>query len=59
MQMSHDCRAVTILTDQILICVTAEFPFAESCEFFTSVFIITVGLNNELIPYFRNNSILA
>ena len=57
MKMSHDCRVVTILTNQIMICVTAEFPFAASREFlFTSVFIKTVGLNNELKPYFRDNT---
>ena len=60
MQMSHDCHVVTILTNQIMIYVTpvtAEFPSAASCEFFTNVFIITAGLNNELIlPYFRNHT---
>ena len=40
--MSHDCRVVTISTNQIMLCVMAEFPFAASREFlFRSVFIIT------------------
>ena len=34
MQISHDCRVVTILNNHIMICVTAEFPFAASHEFF-------------------------
>ena len=38
----------------ILISASAEFPFAASRGFlFTTVFIVTVGLNNE-INLFRN-----
>ena len=55
--MSHDCRVVTISTNHIMISIMTQFPFLASSEFlFTRVFVITVGLNNELIPYFRQKA---
>ena len=47
MQMSHDCRVVTISTNHIMISIMTQFTFLAASEFlFTRVFVITVGLNN-------------
>ena len=43
MQITHDCRVVTISTNKEMISVIAEFPLAASQEFlFTIVFTATV-----------------
>ena len=55
MQMTHDCRMVTISTNKKLISVMAEFPLAASRTFLvTIVFTATVLLNNQILPNLHN-----
>ena len=50
MQMTHDCRVVTISTNKELISVMADFPLAASREFFFAI----VLLNNQILPDLHN-----
>ena len=55
MEMTHDCRVVTISTNKIIISVMAEFHLAASREFlFTIVFTATVLLSNKILQYLHN-----
>ena len=55
MQMTRDCRVVTISTNKMMIPVMAEFHLAGSREFLlTIVFTVTVLLNNQILPNLHN-----
>ena len=55
MQMTRDCRVLTISTNKMMISVMAEFHLAASREFLlTIVFTVTVLLNNEILPNLHN-----
>ena len=55
MQMTRDCRVVTISTNKMMISVMAEFNLAASWEFLLAiVFTVTVLLNNQILQNLRN-----
>ena len=55
MQMTRDCRVVSISTNKMMISVMAEFHLAASREFLlTIVFTVTVLLNNQILQNVHN-----